>query len=99
MTTEIYTLSYTTLFRSGGAGAYRFIGGTLLLTDNVIPNLQMLGGTVNLGVDRKGTRLNSSRSNTWHLAGGQIIRGTFNCGAGASGNLVVAEEALMNWSG
>jgi hypothetical protein len=85
-----------------GAGSFKFEGGTLTLLNNVIPNLQMLGGTLVLGPAFQGGSItnltvlgiNMQFTNT------AIVTGMFNWTAGnLFGALTVANGAVLNLGG
>jgi hypothetical protein len=82
-----------------GPGAIQFSGGGLLLLSNEMPDLAMTGGTVSLGAGFQGGTITNLTSLGSTLSGNWTVSGLFNCGGGASGNLLVAGGASMNWSG
>jgi hypothetical protein len=82
-----------------GLGAIQFTGGSLLLASNVIPNLAMTGGTVSLGANFQGGAITNLALLGSSLSGNYTVSGTFNCGGGASGSLLVAGGASIDWSG
>ncbi len=82
-----------------GPGVIQFSGGSLLLVSNEIPDLAMTGGTVSLGADFQGGTITNLTSLGSTLSGNWTVSGLFNCGGGASGILLVAGGASMNWSG
>ena len=78
-------------------GTYQFTGGNLALLNNVIPNLQMVGGTVSLGLNFQGGTITNLTAPT--LSGNYTVSGTLNCSGGVAGNLTVANGGLVNWTG
>lgn len=82
-----------------GAGAFQFTGGTLTLLNDVIPNLQLMGGTVGLGTNFQGGTITNLTLPGSVLSGNYVVSGTFNCGGGlAAGSLAIAGGGLMNWT-
>jgi hypothetical protein len=83
-----------------GAGTFQFIGGTLTLPTDIIPNLQMVGGTVVLGTNFQGGTITNLNLPGSQLSGNYTVTGTFTCGGGLSaGSLLVAPGGVMNWTG
>src|SRR5208337_1066922 len=82
-----------------GPGAIAFTGGSLTLANNVIPGLQLNGGTLVLGTNFQGGTITNLTLSGSVLSGNWAVSGTFNCGDGFSGSLLVASAATMNWSG
>jgi hypothetical protein len=92
------TFYYNTVPTLTGPGAFQFTGGNLTLQNDIIPNLELLGGTVTLGANfQGGTITNLSFSGI--LSGNYTIGGTFNCAGGVNGNLTVLSGGTLNWSG
>ena len=90
--------SYGTVPVLTGPGAIRFTGGTLALLNDVIPGLQMTGGTLGLSPTFQGgtiTNLTFGGS----LNGDFAISGTLTLGNGDAGTLTVLNGATLNWSG
>ena len=80
-----------------GPGTYQFTSGNLALINNVIPNLQMIGGTVSLGVNFQGGTITNLAAPA--LSGNYTVSGTLNCSGGVAGSLTVANGGLVNWTG
>ncbi len=93
------SFSYSTLPVLTGPGAIQFAGGSLTLLDDVIPGLQMTGGTVGLGPNFQGGTITNLTLSGPTLGGNYTVSGLFNCGNGISGSLAVAGGATVNWSG
>ncbi|MGA2246907.1 MAG: hypothetical protein ABSH48_18085 [Verrucomicrobiota bacterium] len=92
--------SYTTTPVFTGGGAFELTGGSLALVDDVIPNLQMLGGAITLGSNFQGGTITNLILTGSVLSGNHTVSGIFNCGSGlSSGSLEIASGGLMNWSG
>jgi hypothetical protein len=90
--------SYTTVPVLSGPGTFLFSGGTLTLISNLIPNMQMTGGTLTLGTNfQGGTITNLTFGGV--LSGSYTVSGTFNCSGGVSGTLTVVSGGTLNWSG
>jgi hypothetical protein len=85
-----------------GPGLIQLFGGTLWLLSDAIANLQLAGGTVNLGPNfqRNGAITNLTISGAI-LAGSNIVTGTFNWNNGtiAGGPLTIASSGVMNING
>jgi len=83
-----------------GPGAFQFNGGTLTLTKDVIPNLQMLGGTLLLGPGFQGGSITNLTLSGMTLAGTNVVTGTLNwTTAPMQGALTVASNGVLNISG
>jgi hypothetical protein len=82
-----------------GAGAFQFNGATLTLSNNVIPNLQMLGGTLALGPAFQGGSITNLTLPGTSLAGTNTVTGVATLGGGGSGVLTVASNGVVNWAG
>ena len=65
-----------------GPGTNEFTGNSLTLSNNVIPNLQLLGGAVILGPNFQGGTITNLTLAASTLSGNYTVTGTFNCGAG-----------------
>ncbi|HEX3624285.1 MAG TPA: polymorphic toxin-type HINT domain-containing protein [Verrucomicrobiae bacterium] len=91
--------SYTTIPVLTGPGLIEITGGSLTLANNIIPGLQMNGGTISLGAGFQGGSITNLTFTGATLSGNWTVIGTFNCGNGVSGNLAIAPGALLNWSG
>src|ERR1035441_8085446 len=83
-----------------GPGAFQFNGGTLTLMKDVIPNLQMLGGTLLLGPTFQGGSITNPTLTGIILAGTNVVTGTLNWTTGPmQGSLTVASNGVLNISG
>src|ERR1019366_2624640 len=82
-----------------GPGTIQLNGGSLTLQNDVVPNLQMTGGTVNLGAGFQGGTITNLTLAGSVLGGSNTVTGTFNCGGGFTGSLLVTGGAMMSWSG
>jgi hypothetical protein len=83
-----------------GPGAFQFNGGTLTLMKDVIPNLQMLGGTLLLGPAFQGGSITNLTLTGIILAGTNVVTGTLNWTTGPmQGSLTVASNGVLNISG
>ena len=83
-----------------GPGAFLFSSGTLTLTQNLIPNLQMLGGTLLLGPGFQGGSITNLTLAGMTLGGTNVVTGTLNWTAAAmQGALTVASNGVLNISG
>ncbi len=79
-----------------GAGAFKFNSGTLTLLNNVVPGLQMLGGTLILGPAFQGGSITNLTLAGSNLASTNTVTGTMNWTAGTmSGALTVANGAIL----
>ncbi len=79
------------------AGNVQFTSGTLTLLSDVIPNLQMTGGTISLSPGFQGgtiTNLNFGGS----LSGDYTVSGSLTLGNGDAGTLTVLGGATLNWN-
>ncbi len=83
-----------------GAGAFKFNSGTLTLLNNVVPGLQMLGGTLILGPGFQGGSITNLTLAGSNLVSTNTVTGTMNWTAGTmSGALTVASGAVLNLGG
>ena len=96
------------LFSSGGfsyttppvlTGSVQFTGGTLTLVNDLIPDLQLAGGTLTLGPGFQGGTITNLTLLGGTLNGNYTVSGTFNLNGGATaGSLTVAKGGTLNWS-
>ncbi len=91
-----FTASAATI---SGLGTVEQTGGTLTLLSNIIPNLQLNGGTVVLAPTFQGGVITNLTLLTSTLSGTNTVTGTLTCGGGFSGPLLVEAGATMNWTG
>ena len=82
-----------------GPGAISQTGGTLTLSANVIPNLALVGGTVELGANFEGGTITNLTLSGTALTGTNTVTGTLTCGNGFTGPLLVAAGGTFNWTG
>ena len=83
-----------------GAGAFQFVGGTLTLLNNVIPNLELLSGTLVLGPLFQAGSITNLTVTGVTMQFTNTITGVFNWMAGPLfGSLTVASNAVLNLSG
>src|SRR5208282_4696739 len=81
-----------------GPGAIQFTGGTLTLSNNVIPDLALINGTLYLGTNFQGGTITNLTTGAV-LQGSFTVSGVFNCNGGVSGNVLVSDGATLNFSG
>jgi len=94
------TSIYTALTQLTGAGQYQLTGGTLQGLPDYLPNLQLLGGSVQLSPTFQTNglivRLDLNGAN---LLGNNRVSGVLNLNSGSvSGPLTIASNAVVNWS-
>jgi len=89
---------YNTLPTVTGAGTVRVTGGTLTLASNIIPNLQLAGGTIGLGPGFQGGSITNLTLLGGTLTGNNAVSGTFNWAGTLSGGLTVLTGGVVNWS-
>ncbi|MGA2747428.1 MAG: hypothetical protein ABSG59_01520, partial [Verrucomicrobiota bacterium] len=83
-----------------GPGVNILNGGSLVLTNNVIPNLAMTGGTVTLGPSFQGGTITNLTLSGVTLAGSNYLTGTMHWQAGTlSGIFTVASNAILYLDG
>ncbi len=84
-----------------GPGLIQLGGGNLWLFSDVISNLSLSGGTVNLGPAFQGGTITNLTLSGATLAGTNTVTGTFNWKNGiiAGGPLTVASNGVMNING
>src|ERR1019366_3090692 len=85
-----------------GPGAFQFTGGTLTLLNDVIPNLQLLGGTLVLGPAFQGGSITNLTLMGMTLSGNYVVtgNGVVNWTGGTIvGSLTVMSNAVLNLSG
>lgn len=84
----------------GGAGNIYFSGGNMVISNEVAPGLQLIGGTVVLGPNFEGGVITSFTNNGSTLSGSYTITGSVTwLAGGVSGSLTVATNALLDISG
>jgi len=84
-----------------GPGSVQFTGGDLTLLTDLIPNLPLTGGTVNLGPGFQGGTITNLTLAGATLAGTNTVTGIFNWNNGiiAGGPLTIASNGVMNING
>jgi hypothetical protein len=83
-----------------GAGSFQIMGGTLTLLDNLVPGLQLLGGTLLLGPAFQGGSITNLALAGMTLQTTNQVTGTMNWTAGIiAGNLTVASGATLYLGG
>ncbi len=89
--------SYTTVPMFTGGGSFLLNGGTLLLEDDLLPNLRLVGGVVYLSPNFQGGSItNFFLEGTAQLFTTNIVTGRFVWGAGTiDGALTVAPGGLL----
>ncbi len=93
------TFTYNTPPTITGAGLTEITGGNLTLANNVIPNLQLAGGTISLGPNFQGGAITNLTVLGGTLTGDNIVSGSFNTGASLPGSLTLVSGAAVNWTG
>lgn len=91
--------SYTSTPILSGAGTIQFSGGTLTLGNNVVPNLQIIGGSIALGPNFQGGAITNLTFVGGAFAGNAVVSGSFTNGANMSGNITVQNGGTFNWTG
>ncbi|HEV2327686.1 MAG TPA: hypothetical protein VGY56_02730 [Verrucomicrobiae bacterium] len=84
-----------------GPGTVQLTGGTLTLLKDVIPNLGLTGGTVDLGPAFQGGTITNLTIDGATLTGTNIVTGAFNWDNGtiSGGPLTIAKNAVLNING
>ncbi|MGA2541554.1 MAG: Ig-like domain-containing protein, partial [Verrucomicrobiota bacterium] len=83
----------------GGAGTVELNGGTLMLQNDINPNLQLNGGAINLPPDFQGGVITNLTVSGVTLNGTNTVTGVLNLNGSLSGPLTVAPGGVVNWSG
>ncbi len=78
-----------------GAGTNKFTGTSLTLLNNLIPGLQLAGGSLNLGPAFQGGNITNLNLPGMTLAGTNTITGTAILAGGFTGVLTVASNAVV----
>jgi choice-of-anchor C domain-containing protein len=85
---------------ANGPGPVQLTGGTLTLLSNVVPNLQLTGGTVLAGANFEGGTITNLTIAGSTLSGNSTLGGTLVWTAGAiAGSLTVTSNGLLFLSG
>lgn len=83
-----------------GAGSNQMTGGSITLINDVIPGLQLIGGTVGLSPTFQGGSITNFTLNGPALVGTNLVSGIFNWNGGSiNGVLTVATNSTMNIGG
>ncbi|HWV98604.1 MAG TPA: hypothetical protein VNZ64_02815 [Candidatus Acidoferrum sp.] len=82
-----------------GPGTVEITGGSLTLANNIIPNLQVLGGTISLGPGFQGGVITNLTALGGTLTGNNTVSGAFTTGANLPGSMTLLSGAAVNWSG
>ena len=83
-----------------GPGLVQFAGGTLTLANDIIPNLQLAGGTITLGPNfQGGNGITNLSVLGGTLTGNNTVVGSLTTGASMPGSLALLPGATVNWSG
>ena len=91
------TFTYTPPSHFEGPGQYRLTGGTLAGLNEVIPNLQLLGGTVTLTPTFQGGVITNLSVNGTTLSGSNHVAGVLTVGnSTVSGPLTLDTGATLN---
>jgi hypothetical protein len=81
-----------------GTGSYQFVGGNLTLLSNVIPSLQLTGGTVYLGPNFQGGTITNMTLNGANLGGTNAISGLLILNdSWINGSLTVLSGGTLDW--
>ncbi|MGA2749679.1 MAG: Ig-like domain-containing protein [Verrucomicrobiota bacterium] len=94
--------SPTATLSFGGAGLCQQLGGVLTLASELIPNLQLNGGTIDLGAAFQGGAISSLTLSNSILTGTNSVSGTLTLqgnGNNVLGPLTVASNAVLNVNG
>ena len=83
----------------GGAGTVELNGGILTLQNDIIPNLQLNGGTLDLPAGFQGGAITNLTVTGITLTGSNTVTGVLNLNGTVNGPLVVASGGVVNWSG
>src|SRR5208282_3426983 len=83
-----------------GPGTIQLNGGSLTLQNDIVPNLELTGGTVNLGAGFQGGTITNFTLAGATLGGTNTLTGTMNWTAGVvAGPLTVASNGVLNLTG
>jgi Bacterial Ig domain/Protein of unknown function (DUF642)/Divergent InlB B-repeat domain len=94
------TFTQTPSLSFSGAGNATFTGGTLTLISDIIPNLQLNGGNINLAPTFQNGVITNLTLNGPTLNGSNTVTGTLNWLSGMiNGQLYIATNAALNISG
>jgi len=83
----------------GGAGTVELNGGTLMLQNDINPNLQLNGGVLNLPPDFQGGVITNLTVSGVTLNGTNTVTGLLNLNGSLSGPLTVAPGGVLNLTG
>ena len=83
-----------------GSGSIQFTGDSLLLVNDAIANLGLVGGTVSLGANFQGGTITNLTLSGSTLSGTHTVSGTMNWTAGVlAGPLTIGSSGVLNISG
>lgn len=82
-----------------GPGRFQFVSGALRLLENLIPRLEIAGGTVELGPEFQGGSITNLSLRGGTIFGTTRVTGFFDwAGAAVASPLTVESGATVNWS-
>ena len=93
------TFVNTATTQFGGNGNNVMTGGSLNLLSGLVPNLQMVGGTVSLSPTFQGGTITNLTLNGFTLNGTNTVTGVLNLSGSLNGQLTIASNAVLNWTG
>ena len=82
-----------------GTGVYEMTGGTLTLTTNVIPNLQLAGGTINTAPGFQGGSITNLTLNGASTGSSNYVTGQLTVNGNINAPVTVASNAILTWTG
>ncbi len=82
-----------------GAGTYQVNGGTITLNTNLIPNLQLDGGTIMTGSNFQGGVITNLSLTNLTLASSNLVTGQLTVIGTINSPLTIASGATLTWSG
>ena len=82
-----------------GAGSYQVTGGTITLLTNLIPNLQLVGGTILTGTAFQGGSVTNLTLNGLATGNSNYVTGQLTVYGTINGPVTVASNATFTWSG
>jgi choice-of-anchor C domain-containing protein len=93
--------SYAPTVTFAGEGTNEITGGSITFASNVIPNLQLLGGTITLGPTFQGGSITNLSLANGTLLGTNILSGvlTINGGTLGPGQLLMQPASTLNFCG
>jgi hypothetical protein len=92
--------NYTATPTLTGPGTFQMSGGSLMLVNDVIPNLQLAGGTLTLGPNFQGGAITNLTITGGTLNSSSLtVGGVFNWAGTLPGSLTVLAGGTVNWGG